>query len=200
MANQSALAAAMKGDKVSDRQAKTALGQAVTRIASLTKRANASKEAMAHTGSMVVHTAETQGSLFLASMAEGYFGEEKLKIGSVDVRAPLAIAAQGYGLYDTMKGGKNGGAHLLALGNGLMGSWLATVARKAGQTLATKKGATTPMAQSLLPQLEGMGSGGMPFQALLTEPALAGPPREVVLTPRAERVRRRHLDEDDDLG
>ena len=75
-----------------------------------------------------------------------------------------------------------------------------TVARKAGQTLATKKGATTPMAQSLLPQLEGMGSGGMPFQALLTEPALAGPPREVVLTPRAERVRRRHLDEDDDLG
>ena len=198
MANQSALAAAMKGDKVSDRQAKTALGQAVTRIANLTRRANASKESMAHTGSMVVHTAETQGSLFLASMAEGYFGEEKLKIGSVDVRAPLAIAAQGYGLYDTMKGGKNGGAHMLALGNGLMGSWLATVARKAGQTLATKKGAAAPVASTspLLPQVQG----ALPFQALLTEPALAGPPREVVLTPRTERVRRRAYDEDDDLS
>ena len=196
MANQSALAAAMKGDKVSDRQAKTALGQAVTRIANLTRRANASKESMAHTGSMVVHTAETQGSLFLASMAEGYFGEEKLKIGSVDVRAPLAIAAQGYGLYDTMKGGKNGGAHLLALGNGLMGSWLATVARKAGQTLATKRAAPPTTVQQLLPQVQGQ----IPFQTLLTEPALAGPPREVVLTPRAERVRRRSREEDDDLG
>ena len=196
MANQSALAAAMKGDKVNDRQAKTALGQAVTRIASLTKRANASKEAMAHTGSMVVHTAETQGSLFLASMAEGYFGEEKLKVGSVDVRAPLALAAQGYGLYDTMKGGKNGGAHLLALGNGLMGSWLATVARKAGQTLATKRAAPPTTVQQLLPQVQGQ----IPFQTLLTEPALAGPPREVVLTPRAERVRRRSREEDDDLG
>ena len=71
----SPLAAAMKGEKVTDRQAKTALGQAVTRITSLTKRANASKDAMVQTGSMVVHTAETQGSLFLASMAEGYFGD-----------------------------------------------------------------------------------------------------------------------------
>ena len=196
MANQSALAAAMKGDKVSDRQAKTALGQAVTRIANLTRRANASKESMAHTGSMVVHTAETQGSLFLASMAEGYFGEDKLKIGSVDVRAPLALTAQGFGLYDTMKGGKNGGAHMLALGNGLMGSWLATVARKAGQTLATKRAAPPTTVQQLLPQVQGQ----IPFQTLLTEPALAGPPREVVLTPRAERVRRRSREEDDDLG
>lgn len=196
MAKQSALAAAMKGDKVSDRQAKTALGQAVTRISSLTKRANASKEAMTHTGSMVVHTAETQGSLFLASMAEGYFGEDKLKIGSVDVRAPLALTAQGFGLYDTMKGGKNGGAHLLALGNGLLGSWLATVARRAGQTLATKKAPAPTAAQALLPQLQGQ----VPFQTLLTEPALAGPPREVVLTPRHERARRMREDEDEDLG
>ena len=36
---------------------------------------------MVETGTMVVHTAETQGSLFLASMAEGYLGEDKLKIG-----------------------------------------------------------------------------------------------------------------------
>lgn len=191
MSKQTALAAAMKGEKVSDRQAKSALGQAVTRITSLTRRANASKEAMTQTGSMVVHTAEMQGSLFLASMAEGYFGDEKLKIGAVDVRAPLAIAAQGFGLYDTMKGGKNGGAHVLALGNGLLGSWLASIGRKAGQTLASKKGAagTTP---ALIPQLQG----GHPFQALLSEPALSGPPREVVLTPRS----RRHPDDEDDLA
>ena len=186
----SPLAAAMKGEKVTDRQAKTALGQAVSRITSLTKRANASKEAMVETGSMVVHTAEMQGSLFLASMAEGYFGEEKLKIGSVDLRAPVALGAQIFGIYDTMKGGKNGGAHLLALGNGVLGSWLASVARGAGQKLATKKVAAAPAA--LLPNLQGAS----PFQALLTEPALAGPPREVVLTPRGER-RRRHPDDED---
>lgn len=87
-----ALQKAINGDKVTDRQAQGALSQAVGKITNLTKRAQKSKEAMAETGAMVIHTAETQGSLFLASMAEGYFGADKLKIGSVDLRAPVACS------------------------------------------------------------------------------------------------------------
>ncbi|MCA9492859.1 MAG: hypothetical protein KC621_23165, partial [Myxococcales bacterium] len=64
---QTALSTAMRGGKVTERQAQSALGQAVTKIANLTKKAETSKEAMMETGTLVLHTAETQGSLFLAS-------------------------------------------------------------------------------------------------------------------------------------
>ena len=74
-----ALAAAINGGKVSDKQAQSALGQAVDKITGLTKRAKEGKEVMVETGTMVLHTAETQGSLFLSSMAEGYFEEPAVK-------------------------------------------------------------------------------------------------------------------------
>ena len=183
-----ALASAMKGKKVSERQAQSALGQAVSKIANLSKKAETTKEAMVETGSLVIHTAETQGSLFLSSMAEGYLGEDKLKIGSVDLRAPVGLLAQGYGLYQTMRGQKGAGAHVLALGNGVMGSWLATVARNAGRTLAEKRG--TVMAP---PPISVQGALPGPS---LPDPLLQGPMREVLLTPaddddRPRRRRRR---------
>jgi len=192
---QSALQTALnKGaDKVPDRQTKSALGQAVNKIASLTKKADKSKVAVIQTGAAVVHTAETQGTLFLASMAEGFWGGDKLKIGGVDLRAPTAIAAQGYGLYETMAG--KGGGHSLAIGNGLMGSWLASVAVKAGQKLRDKK--DTPPSAPQPTGIQGEQPTGMqgeqldgvqPTPALPQPPPevaadLAGPVREVVLTP-----------------
>ncbi len=176
-----ALSTAMKGGKVTERQAQSALGQAVSKIANLTKKAETSKEAMLETGTLVLHTAETQGSLFLASMAEGYLGEDKLKMGSVDVRAPVGLLAQGYGLYQTMSGQKGAGAHVLALGNGVMGSWLATVARNAGRTLAEKKaGVAQPQAAVVTPPPLAVTMQGYPLLAgpsLLPEPGLAGPVR-----------------------
>ena len=168
MARTTALGKAMKGDKVTDKQAQGALGQAVDKIANLTKRAQKSKEAMAATGAMVVHTAETQGSLFLASMAEGYFGTDKLKIGSVDLRAPVGLLAQGYGLYEAMSG-KGGGGHALALGNGVMGSWLASVAVQAGRTLAEKR-AGGGQAQGQATQAQPQVSA-----APVVTPAIQGP-------------------------
>lgn len=178
-----ALQVAMQGGKVSDKAAQSALGQAVGRIASLTRRANESKEAMVETGTIVLHTAETQGSLFLASMAEGYLGEDKLKLGAVDLRGPLALVAQGFGIYQTMKGQKGAGAHVLAIGNGLMASWLANVARNAGRTLAEKRGVAQPAippapAAPPPPVVVMQGAPG-----LLPEPGLHGPVREVLLTP-----------------
>ena len=177
-------------------QTKSALGQAVDKIAGLTKKANQSKEAVMETGVLVLHTAENQGTLFLASMAEGYFGDEKLKVGGLDVRAPTAIVAQGYGLYETLSGRKGGG-HALAIGNGLMGSWLASVAVRAGRTLRERRvapgqaqpqqaqvpvqpGAGQP-AMMMTPTTQGMyqleGPSGLP------EPMLQGPVRDIMLTP-----------------
>ena len=177
--NPTALRAAMKGGKVSERQTKSALSAAVTKIAGLTRRAQRSKEAMAETGSAVIHTAEANGSLFLASLAEGYFGADKLKLGSVDLRAPAGIAAVGFGLYETMSG-KSTGGHALAIGNGVLGSWLASVASQAGRTLAEKRAAPPPEpALTLVPAIQGPA---------LPEPELEGPLREVLLTPEAESL------------
>lgn len=176
----SALESAMKGEKVPDGKAKGALSQAVGKIANLTRRADRTKEAVAETGAKVIHTAETQGSLFLASLAEGFFGKEKLTIGGVDIRAPIGIAAQGFGLYEAVSG--KGGDHALSLGNGVMGSWLASVGVSAGKTLAEKKNQPSAPAQPAVPSPAMRGE-------------IAGPLREVLLTPepttRGEEIDRK---------
>lgn len=163
-------AMAKGADKVPDKQAKTALVKAVDKIASLTRRASDAKEAVTVAGQMVVHTAEIQGTLFLASLAEGFFGKEKLKVGGLDLRAPAAVLGQGFGIYQAMSG--EGGAHALSFGNGLMGSWLASVAVDAGKTLAEKRAAN---------QAPPSNQPALPPPVLRGE--LAGPIREVVLTP-----------------
>jgi len=196
----------MRGGKVSERQAQSALGEAVGRIASLTKKAQVSKEAMIETGTVVLHTAETQGSLFLASLAEGYVGEDKLKVGPVDLRAPLALVAQGYGLYQTISGSGGAGAHVLAVGNGLMGSWLANMARNAGRSLAEKRSGAAPAAPPA-PSPAVMVQGAPAAPGLLPPPGMAGPMREVLLTPEPVATEGRHrfrhpepVEGDDDFG
>lgn len=195
-----ALSTAINGGKVSDKQAQSALGQAVDRITGLSKRAKEGKEAMVETGTMVLHTTETQGSLFLASLAEGYFGPDRLKVGAVDLRAPIGLLAQGYGLYETMAGRKGGG-HALALGNGVMGSWLASVAVNAGKLLAEKRAAQTPTTPppvaepvhaqlTVTPVMQG-APRALPAPTLIPEPHVAGPVREVLLTEGEEVGRRR---------
>ena len=172
----SPLEKALKGEKLTDRGAQGALSLAVKKITNLSKRADGTKEAVTQTASAVVHTAETQGSLFLASMAEGYFGQNKLKVGGVDVRAPLGLLAQGYGLYEMMSG-NGGGGHSLALGNGFMGSWLASVGVNAGQRLAETKDNKNG---------EQQAQNGAHAPALTDTPVIQGPLREIVLTPEPE--------------
>lgn len=208
--NRSPLQIAMEGGEVSEKQAKSALGDAVGKIASLTKKNNITKEQMEATGEQVVNTGLTQGSLFLASLAEGYFGPDKMKVGGVDMRAGLGVAATGYGLYQTITG-EDGGATFLAAGNGVFGSWLASVGRDAGQTLAEKRDKAkakeaAPSSQPADPAAQAQPAAtppaAMPTPAtggLLPEPqviralpqpqpdhAVQGPMREVLLTPRGE--------------
>ena len=194
---------AIKGEKVSDKQTKTALGQALKKIATLTKKADGSSLALKETGGAALSTVETQGSLFLASMAEGYLGPDKIKVGAVDVRAPLAFVGVGWGLYEVMTG-KSGGTHALALGNGLLGSWLASVGVQAGKTLAEKKaggaGATTlppePTPASVQGELMPPAHGALPSPGLHGD--FGSPIREVMLTP--EPVMVGDEDEEDEEG
>ena len=199
--NPSALNKAIRGEPVTEKQAQGALSQAVGRLSNLGKKTEKTKEAIAETGAMVIHTAETQGTLFLASMAEGYFGKEKLEVGGVDVRAPVAIVTQGYGLYETMSGKKSGG-HALALGNGLMGSWLASVGMSAGRTLREKRAApaqqpaTQQPAVTVTPVMQGNAEVlALPAPSLIPEPTVRGPEREVLLTPAASEAYEGHEDE-----
>jgi hypothetical protein len=195
--NESALSKAVRGEKLTDKQAQSALGDALKRITSLGKSSEKTKEAVVVTGTMVIHSAETQGTLFLSSMAEGFFGKEKLELGGVDVRAPAAVLTQGYGIYEALTG-KKGGGHALAIGNGLMGSWLASVGVSAGRTLREKRDAPTQQpaqqpqttqqpAVTTAPAMQGQAEvPALPAPSLIPEPTLRGPVREVLLTPEAD--------------
>ncbi|MCB9746755.1 MAG: hypothetical protein H6740_29550 [Alphaproteobacteria bacterium] len=189
MGKKTALQAAMSGEKpvsqLSENQAKSALGDALSKIASRDRQVAVSKETMANTANAVVNVIETNGALFLSSMAEGYFGEDKLKVGSVDVRAPLGIGLQGYGLYQMITG-KKGGEHALALGNGVTGSWLSSVGRNAGQMLKQKASGVQATAQVLPagPTMQGNYQPQLlPPPQVIPHPAMAGH-REVLLTPQ----------------
>ena len=183
----SPLKTAMQGGKLNEKQTHGALGSAVGKIAGLTKNVAKNKQNVVETGVLLLHVAETQGTLFLASMGEGYFGAEKMKVGGLDMRAPAALLLEGYGLYETLSGHKGGG-HSLAIGNGLLGSWLASVGVNAGRTLAEKKG--QPQGQQVQqPQPQVIVTQGVPQTHLLEGPGfvptqtLQGPAREVMLTP-----------------
>jgi hypothetical protein len=63
---------------------------------------------------VVLATAETPGTVFEATFADGYLGEEKMDVGPVDLRLAGGLLV---GIYKTMSG--DGGNHALALGNGL---------------------------------------------------------------------------------
>jgi len=120
-------------------QSDSVIGRVAGRGKGALKRLEDSKLAMKQTGAALLHTTETMGSLFMGSMAEGYLGQEKLKLGGMDVRAPVGLATQAYGIYSIMTGEK-GGEHALAIGNGVTGSWLASVGREAGQAFRDRKG------------------------------------------------------------
>lgn len=147
MANKttSPLKSAMGGDieKLNDKQTKNALTDAVDRLGKVKRLAESSKEQVVRTGTALMHSAETMGSLFLSSMAEGFVGPEKIQLGGVDVRAPSGMLMQGYGLYQILSGSE-GGEHFLSIGNGVTGSWLASVGQDAGRALRERKNGGSP--------------------------------------------------------
>ena len=134
-----ALSKAMNGEKVSDGQAKGALAEAVGKLKNFGGRISRTAKLSEAIADAVIATAETQGTVFAASFAEGYFGEEKMDLGPIDMRLGAGLALGGYGLYKSMTG--KGSTHALALGNGLMATGIGRIGRHAGRALAEKKNA-----------------------------------------------------------
>jgi hypothetical protein len=172
-----ALMKAMKGEAVSDRQAKTALEEAVGKITTLQNSAKKAKEELAgaleKATNAVVYTAETQASIFGFSMVEGYRGgPDRMQLGKVDIRAPIGLAGMGYGLIGCFME-LPGSSHALAVSNGVVGSLVASLGAQAGLALAEKRGAAPVPAPA--PVMQGMDFGADVRQVVLTpEPAAEG--------------------------
>ncbi len=150
MPSDTPLAKVMHGEKIPENKIKGALTDAAGRLKNLTGRFAKAKEMSETLADAVIATAETQGTVFAASFVEGYWGEEKMDVGPVDIRVGGGLLLGGYGLYRSMSG--KGGQHALALGNGLLATGIGRIGRHAGRALAEKKGTdTTPPAQAPAP-------------------------------------------------
>lgn len=142
MPSETPLAKIMHGEKIPENKIKGALTDAAGRLKNLTGRFAKAKEMSETLAEAVIATAETQGTVFVASFAEGYWGEEKMDVGPVDIRVGGGLLLGGYGLYKSMSG--KGGQHALALGNGLLATGIGRIGRHAGKALAEKKATDAP--------------------------------------------------------
>ena len=197
------LQAAIEGKKIPDSKKNSVLAEALGKVKSMGGRFSKMKEVAEELGDAVIATAETQGVVFAASFAEGYLGEEKMDIGPVDVRAAGGLLLGGYGLYKTMSG--KGGAHALALGNGLLATGIGRMGRHAGKALAEKKAAPAtppaPPAAAASAPAAAPATAGVPQLAADDIGEIA---RMVRMTPGTEgesiegRRRRRHAREEEE--
>ena len=137
MAQESALAKAMDGKELSDKQTKGALSEALEKLGKEGGKLSKLKDNMGNVSDSLIHTGEMQGTVFIASFAEGYLGEEKMDVGPVDLRLAGGVVSAGYGIYNVLTG--KGGEHALAVGNGLISTALSRVGRNAGKALAEKR-------------------------------------------------------------
>ena len=185
MAGKSKLALVMNGTTdvkgMSETAAKSALTEAMNRMNRGEKKLAVMRENAKVTGEALVHTAEITGTAFLSSMAAGYRGEKGLKVGPVDARL-AGVGLQVWGLYDCLMG--NGGGHQLAIGTGMVTSYIAEKGHIAGAALAEiREDKATAAAAS------GGGDTGQGLQLQMTpisEPEIKGAPREILLDPATE--------------
>lgn len=152
--------------------ARTDLDKAMARAESVDRRQKMSQEAMADAAASAVYAGETLATNFLASVAEGYLGNERMKLAGVDPRPVLGLSTMGYGVYRILTR-QAGGGHLLALGAGPMNSWASSLGVQAGQSAARRWG--TPVAAPQVPTIQMTAPS-------VAGPQRAGPQRQVLLT------------------
>ena len=202
-----ALSKAMNGEKVSDGQAKGALAEAVGKLKNFGGKISRTAKLSEAVADAVIATAETQGAVFAASFAEGYFGEEKMDLGPIDMRLGAGLALGGYGLYKSMTG--KGSTHALALGNGLLATGIGRIGRHAGKALAEKKNApaTPPAAAAAPAPAAAPATAGIPARPQLAADDIGEIARMVRMTPGTEgesiegrRRRQRQRREEEDVS
>lgn len=131
-------AAAGGVEKLSDNQARKALGDALGKLDRLSGKASAMK---AHAGTAVTHAVtagEVVATTFVASTIEGAIKDKsKLKY----LRATRLVGGavmMGWGLLDCLNGAKHAGSHQVAVANGLLASEAASLGIMAGSGLREK--------------------------------------------------------------
>lgn len=131
----------MKGEssvkELSETAAKSALGGALTKLEKATAASDLTKENVGAGAKAALLALEGHGTVFLASMVEGYLGEDAMKVGGVDVRFG-GLFIEGAGLVRCFMG-KSDGVHLMALGAGLTTTALAGLGRQAGSAWKDSK-------------------------------------------------------------
>jgi hypothetical protein len=129
----------VEGGKVKEEATPTALKRALEESIKLVdrgeKKAEKMKERVGEATDAVIIAAEVQGTAMVASMAEGYFGKDKMKILGVDPRAIGGFGLQAWALYDILDG--NAGTHQLGVGVGLGASYVSSKGVEWGQDLRT---------------------------------------------------------------
>lgn len=183
MAN--ALQAAMGASRSASSSKKKSSGQSPAKaLASARARMKKMREHSEAGIGQVVHLAEGQGACFLASMAEGYLGSDKLEVAGVDLRLGVGGAGALYGLYQTFQG--QDASHILALSTGVVASGIASAGLRAGQAVA-KKGGKSPVvklgAATNAPRLSG-------HREIHVSPATDGDERAPVRLGRRRQRRR----------
>lgn len=137
------------------------------------------REHAEETGESVLSVVETQGTLFLASMGEGYFGKEKLQVGGIDGRGVVGALSITWGLVDTLRG-KKGSSHKIAIGQGLLGATLASVGIQCGRDLAEKKDKAAD--KTVAPTPPAATADTVPPPAPAEAPKTAGPLKQMDLS------------------
>ena len=121
---QDALALVMKHPEkvkdLGDGKKNSALEEAASRITALTSRIANAKDKMEVIGEVVLSTFAMQATNLVGSIAEGYWGSDKMDVMGVDVRAGLGALAGTWGLYSAWKGDKTA-VYKMAVANGQIG-------------------------------------------------------------------------------
>lgn len=126
-----------------DRAHKTQSTQLTRKLRNASNALARGRETAKVMGEVVVSDLESAGTLAVSCAAEGYYGDDRFKVRGIDLRGVVGLGAMAFGGYRKSKRKKDG-AHVHAVGQGLVHSVLAGSAVRFGQRMAQEK--ATPAA------------------------------------------------------
>ena len=169
---QDALALVMKHPEkvkdLGDGKKNSALEEAASRISALTNRIANAKDKMEVIGEVVLSTFAMQATNLVGSIAEGYWGSDKMDVMGVDVRAGLGALAGTWGLYSAWKGDKTA-VYKMAVANGLFAPAIGRLGRYAGAKLASPATPTNTPASTDKPAAPPAAEGELGARRQLRE-------------------------------
>ena len=145
-------------------------------LSELTQQAEANSAKVAVVEKFVMNSAEVLGADFLGSLAEGYYGADKLKIGPVDARAAGGLILTLWGVKQELEGDASA-KHMLNIGGGLLASFAASAGRATGMAIRYRSSAPSNTVPNSAPNSAPTMQGQYYFpqtNGLLPTPATEG--------------------------